>query len=243
MAVYQNGLIHEEENEEDDDVLFQVESALELALDLSDPLRPILVAARSGDAESLARILDDNNGSIDEPLEDGDTALHLACLYGYSSCVRVLLERGANIEVKDEDGAIPLHDACAGGYTEIVQLLLNHANGSNAAKRMLETIDDEGDTELAKNCLCCTRKNFCNIELLVSSSNFLSRVSVANTVILFLEQPLHHAARGEHSEIVSLLLASGASVTRTNSYGKIPSELADPDTEARRILEACSLTQ
>ncbi|CAN1196842.1 Poly [ADP-ribose] polymerase tankyrase-2 [Linum perenne] len=146
MAVYQNGLIHEEENEEDGDVLFQVESALELALDLSDPLRPILVAARSGDAESLARILDDNNGSIDEPLEDGDTALHLACLYGYSSCVRVLLERGANIEVKDEDGAIPLHDACAGGYTEIVQLLLNHANGSEAVKRMLETIDDEGDT-------------------------------------------------------------------------------------------------
>ncbi|CAN1196843.1 Poly [ADP-ribose] polymerase tankyrase-1 [Linum perenne] len=148
MAVYQNGLIHEEENEEDGDVLFQVESALELALDLSDPLRPILVAARSGDAESLARILDDNNGSIDEPLEDGDTALHLACLYGYSSCVRVLLERGANIEVKDEDGAIPLHDACAGGYTEIVQLLLNHANGSEAVKRMLETIDDEGDTPL-----------------------------------------------------------------------------------------------
>ncbi|CAN0878707.1 Poly [ADP-ribose] polymerase tankyrase-1 [Linum grandiflorum] len=201
MAIHRNELIDDEENEDDDDVLFQVENALELALDLADPLRPILAAARSGDAEALAQTLDDNDGSIDEPLEDGDTALHLACLYGYLSCVRILLERGANIEVKDEDGAIPLHDACAGGYTEIVQLLLNHANDADAVKRMLETIDDEGDT------------------------------------------PLHHASRGEHAAIVNLLLASGASVTRTNSYGKTPSELADPETEARRILEASASSQ
>jgi len=88
---------------------------------------------------------DNLTGSIDEPVEDGDTALHLTCLYGHLACVQVyylclflhffftpivwtlhellilfdklqlLLERGANIEAKDEDGAIPLHDACAGG--------------------------------------------------------------------------------------------------------------------------------
>ncbi|CAI0469382.1 unnamed protein product, partial [Linum tenue] len=139
------------------------------------------------------------DGNIDEPLEDGDTALHLVCLYGHLSCVRVLLEKGANVEAKDEDGAIPLHDACAGGYTEIVRLLLNHASGAETVKRMLVTVDDEGDT------------------------------------------PLHHAARGEHTEIVNLLLAAGASVTRTNSYGKTPGELAEPQTEARRILEAAEL--
>lgn len=86
---------------------------------------------------------DNLTGSIDEPVEDGDTALHLTCLYGHLACVQVyylclflclytlitalhellilfdklqlLLERGANIEANDEDGAIPLHDACAGG--------------------------------------------------------------------------------------------------------------------------------
>lgn len=32
---------------------------------------------------------DNLTGSIDEPVEDGDTALHLACLYGHFHCVQV----------------------------------------------------------------------------------------------------------------------------------------------------------
>ncbi|CAL1398285.1 unnamed protein product [Linum trigynum] len=198
MAIHRDDLIDEEENEEDN-ALFQEENTIDLDLEVSEPLRPILSAARSGDAEALTQALENFDGNIDEPLEDGDTALHLVCLYGHLSCVRVLLEKGANVEAKDEDGAIPLHDACAGGYTEIVQLLLNHASGAETVKRMLVTVDDEGDT------------------------------------------PLHHAARGEHTEIVNLLLAAGASVTLTNSYGKTPGELAEPQTEARRILEAAEL--
>lgn len=32
-------------------------------------------------------------GSVDEPVEDGDTALHLACLYGNLSCVQVCFDQ------------------------------------------------------------------------------------------------------------------------------------------------------
>lgn len=32
------------------------------------------------------------------------------------------------------------------GYTEIVQLLISHANEPERVKRMLETVDTEGDT-------------------------------------------------------------------------------------------------
>ncbi|KAM2954083.1 hypothetical protein FF1_032407 [Malus domestica] len=163
-------------------------------------------ASQPGDLDALRLALDNLVGSIDDSVEDGDTALHLACLYGNLSCVQLkiilrmwlLLERGANLEAKDEDGAIPLHDACAGGYTEVVQLLINSANDAEREKKMLETVDAEGNT------------------------------------------PLHHAARGEHADIIRLLLASGAVPTKANLYGKIPSDLPEADTEARRLLDAAS---
>ncbi|CAA2972695.1 Fetal globin-inducing factor (contains ankyrin repeats) [Olea europaea subsp. europaea] len=140
--------------DEEDPTLFEeegVEIAEEADIDHSDiplHLRPLVAAAESGDLNALRQALDNFDGSIDEPVEDGDTVLHLSCLYGHLSCVQFLLERGANLEAKDEDGAIPLHDACAGGYTEVVQLLLNSANDPDCVKRMLETVDMEGDMPL-----------------------------------------------------------------------------------------------
>ncbi|XP_052176407.1 uncharacterized protein LOC127790778 [Diospyros lotus] len=189
-----NGLMDEDEDdifEENDGALIQ----LEPDSDTPPHLRDLAAAAERGDLDALRRALDNLNGSVDEPVEDGDTALHLTCLYGHLPCVQLLLERGANLEAKDEDGAIPLHDACAGGFTEIIELLINSANNPERVKRMLDSVEVEGDT------------------------------------------PLHHAARGEHIDVIRLLLAAGADPTKTNIYGKAPSELADPDTEARRILE------
>lgn len=37
----------------------------------------------------LLILIDNLNGVVDEPLEDNDTALHLACLYGHLACVQV----------------------------------------------------------------------------------------------------------------------------------------------------------
>ncbi|KAL8255814.1 hypothetical protein R6Q59_030881 [Mikania micrantha] len=112
-------------------------------------LRDFAAAAMHGDVDALRQALDNlDGGSIDEPVEDGDTALHLTCLYGHLSCVQLLLERGASVEAKDEDGGIPLHDACAGGFLEIAQLLIDKADSSECLKRMLESVDVEGDTPL-----------------------------------------------------------------------------------------------
>lgn len=146
MAV-RDGLV-EEEDEEMNEALFGEGGLLDLESDTPPHLRDLAHAAQLGDLQALRNAIDNLNGSIDEPVEDGDTALHLVCLYGYLPCVQLLLERGANLESKDEDGAIPLHDACAGGFIEIVQLLLNSANDAECVKRMLETVDAEGDTPL-----------------------------------------------------------------------------------------------
>ncbi|XP_056159613.1 uncharacterized protein LOC115675350 isoform X2 [Syzygium oleosum] len=144
-----NGLMEDDENEDDqNDALFEQEGLLEPDSYTPPHLRDLSIAVQDGDVDALRLALDNLNGSIDEPVEDGDTALHLACLYGHLPCVQLLLERGACLEAKDEDGAIPLHDACAGGYVDIVQFLLNRARNRECVKRMLETNDDEGDTPL-----------------------------------------------------------------------------------------------
>ncbi|KAF3793490.1 BRCA1-associated RING domain protein 1 [Nymphaea thermarum] len=139
-----NGLMEEDDDNDEGEEWVDLSRPQELSPELVD----IATAAESGDVEGLRAALENWNGSIDDAVEDGDSALHLVCLYGHLPCVQLLLERRANLEVKDEDGAIPLHDACAGGFTEIVQLLVNSAGNSDAVKRMLNTVDAEGDTPL-----------------------------------------------------------------------------------------------
>ncbi|XP_077244705.1 ankyrin repeat family protein [Tasmannia lanceolata] len=144
-----NGLM--EDGEEEEEGLFEEEEQGWLDLDVDPPphLRALTEAAQLGNVEALRHAIDNlNAGSIDDPVEDGDTALHLSCLYGYLPCVQLLLERGASLETKDDEGAIPLHDACAGGFTEIVRLLIDAANSPDSVKRILDTVDAEGDTPL-----------------------------------------------------------------------------------------------
>ncbi|XP_071701119.1 uncharacterized protein [Rutidosis leptorrhynchoides] len=143
-----NGMMDGDDDE--DGILFVEEGALpESDFEDTPPhLRDLAAAAMHGDVDGLRLALDNLDGSIDEPVEDGDTALHLTCLYGHLSCVQLLLERGASVEAKDEDGGIPLHDACAGGFMEIVQLLIGKADSPECLKRMLDTVDVEGDTPL-----------------------------------------------------------------------------------------------
>ncbi|KAJ8899683.1 hypothetical protein K2173_019381 [Erythroxylum novogranatense] len=147
MAVRPDGIIDDDENGEENS-LFLGGDFVVYEPEIPQHLRDLAAAAQLGDLDALRVALDNLDGSIDEVVEDGDTALHLVCLYGHFSCVQLLLEKGANLEAKDDEGAIPLHDACAGGFTEIVQLLLSSANSPECVKRMLETVDTDGDTPL-----------------------------------------------------------------------------------------------
>lgn len=153
MPHRRNGFNEEEDYwESDEDERMEDEDGW---IDLAEPevhisleLRAAMDAAEVGDVDALRVALDNLIGSIDQPAEDGDTALHLACLYGYTPCVQLLLERKASLDSKDEDGAIPLHDACAGGFVDIVQALLNAAENKDHIKRLLDTSDIDGDTPL-----------------------------------------------------------------------------------------------
>jgi len=122
-----------------------------------DPSGGILVnifaACEEGDAEALEVNLQDLPNdvadkaapySINTPGPDGDTALHLACLYGHLQCVQKLLDAGSSPNaINPEDKTSPLHDAAAGGYLDLLQLLI-----AKGGADVLQQQDMDGDTAL-----------------------------------------------------------------------------------------------
>eukprot|EP00850_Spirogloea_muscicola_P003848 SM000016S01836 [mRNA] locus=s16:95839:97779:+ [translate_table: standard] len=84
---------------------------------------------------------------VDTPADDGDTALHLACLYSHPACVQTLLAAGASPQATDEDGSTPLHDAAASGCSVAVGMLLS-AVASEQQQALLKAADADGDTPL-----------------------------------------------------------------------------------------------
>ncbi|KAB2622421.1 tankyrase-2 [Pyrus ussuriensis x Pyrus communis] len=75
------------------------------------------------------------------------------------------------------------------------------------------------------------------VQLLSNSANDDERVKrMLETADAEGDTLLHHAAKGEHADVIRLLLASRAFPTNANLYGKIPSDLP----EARRLLDTAS---
>ncbi|PNW82545.1 hypothetical protein CHLRE_06g283300v5 [Chlamydomonas reinhardtii] len=117
--------------------------------DWQDPsggeLSALLEAVEDGDAARVTEVLKAFKADINTPGPDGDTALHLACLYGHEDCVRALLAGGADANaVNKEDGSTALHDAAAGGYLEICEIILEKGN----AKKLISRFDEDGESAL-----------------------------------------------------------------------------------------------
>jgi len=104
----------------------------------------VLAAAEEGDVSALAELFEETS-LVNAVGEDGDTALHIACLYGQKAVVDECLQRGAIVQATDEDGSTPLHDASAGGFADIVARLL--AEGAQ-----IDAVDSDGDTPLHHAC-------------------------------------------------------------------------------------------
>ncbi|EYE95822.1 ankyrin repeat domain-containing protein, partial [Aspergillus ruber CBS 135680] len=95
----------------------------------------------------LAKILiyhgADVTRTVEKPINNGWTALHLAACWGLEDIARLLLTKGANINAKTDQGATALHTASGLGKTAMVQLLLR--NGAEA-----EIQSNSGETALQK---------------------------------------------------------------------------------------------
>ena len=78
---------------------------------------PLLFAAREGDAETVRSLLAAGVG-VDDAMEDGTSALHLATLRGHAGAAGLLLEHGADPNDAGP-GYTPLHWAAGSWQTEL----------------------------------------------------------------------------------------------------------------------------
>jgi len=126
----------------------------------------------------------------------GGPLLHLAASFNQSNTVAVLIRHGAKVDAMDQNGFTPLHLAAIQGSTEVAELLLKNNADPNAPVT-------SSSTESGQR---------------VMPGMMGSRRTAGDT-------PLHLAALAGQTNIIDLLLKSGASVNATNLDGMTPLDL------------------
>ncbi|KAF5839770.1 tankyrase-1-like protein [Dunaliella salina] len=118
--------------------------------DWEDPtggrLTRLLEACEDGKEEEAKAVLEgDMQGfDVNSPGPDGDTALHVASLFGSAQIVQLLLSKGARPDTKNaSDGSLAHHDAAASGHLDILKMI-TEASGPEA----LKVADSDGETPL-----------------------------------------------------------------------------------------------
>jgi ankyrin repeat protein len=106
--------------------------------------RDIFSAVKDGDTASVKRLID-AGADVNARNLDGNTPLHLACLWGHMDIVRLLIETGAELNTRDDSDCTPLHLTCFRGLTEIARFLIEHGADVNAS-------NDYGRTLLHRAC-------------------------------------------------------------------------------------------
>lgn len=66
-------------------------------------------ATKEGDFTVVSELLKCGYRNFDAKNQDGLTAVHLACRYGYEQLVAKLIASGANVNCRDKEGNTPLH--------------------------------------------------------------------------------------------------------------------------------------
>ncbi|MBV7328333.1 ankyrin repeat domain-containing protein [Chloroflexi bacterium TSY] len=96
-------------------------------MDLLSLERQIINAAKSGDAETVKALLNEDPDLVHATGPGGSTPLHHAAWKGYVEIVELLLDAGADIDAHNNNthwGTIPLHAASHGKRTAVAKLLV-----------------------------------------------------------------------------------------------------------------------
>ena len=156
------------------------------------------IAAGTGQVEVLKRLLDSGASLERAGGFEGRTPLHLAAIYNQTNTARLLIRRGAKVNADDRAGFTPLHLAALRGATEVAGILLKAKADPNQPMS-----EPSGD-----------------------GMPRMPMMGGPNAIRFSQESALHLAAIMCRTNMIRLLLASGASVNATDGMGRTPLDLA-----------------
>ena len=153
---------------------------------------------------------------IDQTLEDGKTALMLACKIGNPMTAKVLLGAKADptlceLRGKGADGFSPIMHAALFGHVECVATVLRHVGQDKAVHQAL--LREHNGNHFTALHLAALHGQRRVVQLLLRER---AEVDSAND---FGQTPLHVSSKKGHAQAVCALLASGASVNQTDQRG------------------------
>ena len=188
-------------------------------------------AALEGQTAQAEELLN-NGANVNEHNNVGYTPLHLAAAKGRLETAALLLDRGAEINALDSLDLTPLHLAVQNRQPEMVALLVTrYANTELKGKAFGMT--GEAITPLH---LAAVLGDVESARILVEQgkADLESRTSFSERT------PLHSAADADQSEVVKLLLESGAKVDSRDAYGETPLHYAarEGSVESAKLLIA-----
>ncbi|KTF88881.1 hypothetical protein cypCar_00042086, partial [Cyprinus carpio] len=147
-----------------------------------------------------------------DPVQDGNTLLHIASQCGHPATALTLLRKGVSLHMPNKSGAVCLHAAAKRGHTAVVKALLQKGAHVDATAK-------DGQTALhiaVENC-----KPQVVQMLLGFGANVQLRGGKAQ------ETPLHIAARVKEGErVAEMLLKSGADVNAEQQNGETAMHVA-----------------
>ena len=116
--------------------------------------------------QSLFRAIKNNDGHMVRSLVSegvdvsavnryGETALHMAAMYGHAGIVRFLVSKGADVNALNRDGSTPLHWAAGHGHAAIVKFLVSKGADVNVSNKYgstpLHWAAENGHAAIVKN--------------------------------------------------------------------------------------------